>query len=184
MQQYRSFLSPLLLPLTLLVFVGCQQAYMNTAEDRQAIDAIRMQYADAFNNGDAMAVSGLFTEGGQILPPNGPMVMGSQARQEFLNAAIESGATGVMLTSTGMQLQGDLAYDMGMYQITIQPEMGEAMTDMGKYVTLCTRENGEWKIAANIWNSDIPLPEPEMDEEDEEDEEEEEEEDDEEDDQG
>ncbi|MFQ5962049.1 MAG: YybH family protein, partial [Candidatus Methylomirabilales bacterium] len=53
----------------------------------------------------------------------------------------------------------DLAYEMGAYTLTIQPEGGQAQTDTGKYVVVWTRQaDGSWKLAVDIWNSNAPPP--------------------------
>jgi ketosteroid isomerase-like protein len=54
----------------------------------------------------------------------------------------------------------DPAFERGRYDITIAPRAGgEAMDDIGKYITVYQRQaDGSWKIARDIWNSDRPLP--------------------------
>jgi ketosteroid isomerase-like protein len=43
----------------------------------------------------------------------------------------------------------------------IAPEGGQTMSDKGKYlVVMKLQSNGSWKVAVDIWNSDLPQPVP------------------------
>jgi ketosteroid isomerase-like protein len=53
---------------------------------------------------------------------------------------------------------GDLVVDLGTYEMNFQDAKGKPMHDVGKYTTVLRRENGEWKIAVDTWNSDAPMP--------------------------
>ena len=50
---------------------------------------------------------------------------------------------------------GDLALDRGTYKLAVAPK-GTAQTDTGKYVVVWRKVGGEWKAAADIFNSDLP----------------------------
>ena len=53
---------------------------------------------------------------------------------------------------------GDMALDRGTYKLTVAPN-GTAQTDTGKYVVVWRKIGGEWKAAADIFNSDLPVAE-------------------------
>jgi len=72
-------LSLLVLTLAVPFLVSCTTAPKDTtAEDRQAIKAVRKQFSDAFNRGDAAAVAALYTEEAKSLLPNRPMIVGGR----------------------------------------------------------------------------------------------------------
>ena len=50
---------------------------------------------------------------------------------------------------------GDMALDRGTYRMTVAPD-GTEQTDTGKYVVVWRKIGGEWKAAADIFNSDLP----------------------------
>ncbi len=50
---------------------------------------------------------------------------------------------------------GDMALDRGTYRLAVAPN-GTAQTDTGKYVVVWRKVGGEWKAAADIFNSDLP----------------------------
>ena len=56
---------------------------------------------------------------------------------------------------------GNLAYERGIINMDIVPEGGQAMTDKGKYLVVMKRQaDSSWKVAVDIWNSDLPQPVP------------------------
>ena len=129
-----------------------------SAEDSQAINAVRKQYADAFNRGDAAAVAALFADEAKLLPPNSPMIVGREGIQASVQAGIDAGLGDLQATVIELSINGDVAHLVGKYTLTIQPEEDEAISVIGKYVTIWKRENGSWKYDVDIWNSSLPLP--------------------------
>ncbi len=158
MKYHRVALATFLLTLPVLLFVSCERAPEDTAEVRQAIEAINKQFADAVKRGDAAAVAALYTEDARLLPPNGPTLVGREAIQNFFQSNIDAGVSDLQLTILEVGVVRDLAYEIGQYALTIQPEEGEALRDQGKYVVIWKRENGEWKLDVDIFNSSMPLP--------------------------
>ena len=155
-------LSLLVLMLTLLFLLGCAPAPPDTtAEDLQTIKASSEQYVEVFNRGDAAAFAALFTEGAKLLPPNSPMLVGRESIQASVQGFFDAGASNLQSTVIDLHVNGDMAYVVGKYTLTIQPEEGEAISVIGKYVTIWKRENGSWKYDVDIWNSSVPLPVPE-----------------------
>ena len=51
---------------------------------------------------------------------------------------------------------GDMALDRGTYRLAIAPK-GTRETDTGKYVVVWRKIGSEWKAAADIFNSDLPV---------------------------
>ena len=156
-------LSLLVLTLAVPFLVSCTTAPPpdTTAEDSQAINAVRKQFTDAFNQGDAAAVAALYTEEANLLPPNSPMIVDRKGIQAFWQNGIDAGGRDLQLTVIELSVNGDMAYEVGKYTLTIQPEEGEAISDNGKYLVIWKRENGSWKVDVAIFNSSLPLPAPE-----------------------
>ena len=49
----------------------------------------------------------------------------------------------------------DMAYDIGTWSIAFTSDKGPAK-DHGKYVVVWKKVGGDWKVAADIFNSDGP----------------------------
>jgi ketosteroid isomerase-like protein len=72
---------------------------------------------------------------------------------------LELGARSVDIEPIDVREAGDLTIEYGRYTLGIEPEGGEAMTDVGKYVVVHeTREGGSTRILLDCFNSNSPLP--------------------------
>ena len=52
---------------------------------------------------------------------------------------------------------GDMAIDIGAYQMTMNDPKGKPIHDVGKYVTIFKKVGEEWKISVDTFNSDAPI---------------------------
>jgi uncharacterized protein (TIGR02246 family) len=66
-------------------------AQTTTTEVRGAIAAANENFMAAFKRGDAAGMAALYTENGQVMPPNGDLVTGRQAVQMFWQAVMDMG---------------------------------------------------------------------------------------------
>jgi ketosteroid isomerase-like protein len=55
-----------------------------------------------------------------------------------------------------VEAHGDMAYEVG--KLTLKGEDGTVL-DSGKYVVIWKRENGQWRLHRDIWNTSMPAPE-------------------------
>ena len=124
-------------------------AEANTAADEQVIRDLGERWVGLVRNKDAAAIAQLYTEDGALMPPNMPIAKGRPAIQQVWASMLQS--PGFDLTFAPEQVlvstAGDMALDRGTYRL------GE---DTGKYVVVWRRVGGEWKAAADIFNSDRP----------------------------
>lgn len=158
MNYFHKIFTTLLISLILIVFSGCQKTEMNTAQDREAIEAVIGELLKAINSGDAASASGHWSEDGSFLAPNAPLVTGQEEIQSFLQGMIDMGLTELKAKTVKLEVTGDLAYRIGKYELTIQPQGGDSIQDKGKFVQVFKREYGTWKLAASIFNSSMPIP--------------------------
>ena len=162
----------LIIMLSVPFLVGCTTApppppLDTSAADSRAIEAASAQWVDAFNQGDTAALAALYTEEAKLLPPNSQMIVGREGIQAFFQASFDAGEAKVQLTVIELSVSGDIAHVVGKYTFTLQPEDGEAISDNGKYVEIWKRENGTWIMDKDIWNSSVPRPTAEKEEEEE-----------------
>ena len=149
-----------LLVLTLAVpfLVSCTTAPQDTEMIGREFQALDRQFAASIERGDAAGAAALYTEDARLLPPNSDAVVGRDAIQAFMQGMIESGVHDIQFMQAEVHVMGEMAYDRGDVQLSIQPEKGEPMMSKSKYVCVWTPVNGEWKIDVCIWNSSVPLP--------------------------
>jgi len=155
-----------LLVFTLLfVLFSCaerEEEEMDIAQVRAAIEETNFKFCEAFRQGDAAAVASFYTEDATLLPPNSEMIRGRQEIEKLANTMMQMGVWDYILTIVDVFGSDDLAYEIGKYTVTIQPEgQEEPIEDMGKYVVVWKlQEDGSWKLHVDIWNTSMPLPQP------------------------
>jgi ketosteroid isomerase-like protein len=91
-----------------------------------------------------------------VLRSNNPPVRGAAAVREFFFGALDSGLGEVEMEPLRVEVIGDLAYEAGRCKALVPSATGKRREDRGKYLWVCARQsNGEWKIAADCWSSDL-----------------------------
>lgn len=151
--------SPLLL-IALLIFSGCMSTTPGVQDDsasRRRIEEGVAAWTAAVNRGDMSAVADLYTDDAVLMPANGAAVRGREAVRTFFVQALGSmSPRDVKLWSDEIEVCGETAYEVGRYQMTLQPPGAAAMNDRGKYIVIWKRQSdGSWKIARDIFNSDL-----------------------------
>ena len=163
--------SLLLLSAAALLLPGCQAgeapandaaavngvAAVDTAADERAIRGHVDRWLQLVRDRDAAGIANFYAEDGVVMPPNAPIGTGRAAIQQTWASMM--GAPGFELTFVPEQIlvssSGDMALDRGTYRLTVAPN-GTTQTDTGKYVVVWRKIGGEWKVAADIFNSDLP----------------------------
>ena len=120
---------------------------------RAGIEAANAEFAAATSRGDAAAVAAMYTERGQLFPPNERIVEGRAAIERHWKAAFEAGIKSIELTTTEVEGLGDSAVEVGSYALFGKDKM---VVDRGKYLVLWKRVDGVWKLHRDCWNTNQP----------------------------
>jgi uncharacterized protein (TIGR02246 family) len=120
---------------------------------RAAIAAPIAQFMTAFSRGDAAGAAAIYTDDGQVLPPNSEVVSGKQAIQTFWQGAMNMGIKAVKLETVEVEGDGNTAYEVGTF--TLQGAEGQ-MLDAGKYIVIWKQQAGQWKLHRDIFKSSRP----------------------------
>ena len=100
----------------------------------------------------------LYTPDALVLRSNCPPVRGASAVREFFFGALDAGLGEVEVEPLRVEVVGDLAYEAGRCKALIPSATGKRREERGKYLWVCARQtNGEWKLAADCWSSDLTL---------------------------
>jgi len=124
-----------------------------TVDIREAIASANANFMKTFSQGDAAGMADLYTDDGQVLPPNSDFVMGKGAIQMFWQALMDMGIREANLHIGEVEEQGDLAFEVSKF--TLLGEEGQVL-DQGKYIVIWKQENGQWKLHRDIFNSSLP----------------------------
>ena len=131
-----------------VALVGCART-TNVAQEQDALMAKDREWSGVVKDVDKFV--SYFATDATIHAPGMPAVTGSDAiRKTYAEMA---GAPGFALSFTPTRAvvaaSGDMGYTAGTYEMS----MGGG-TEKGKYVTTWKKENGEWKVAEDIFNAD------------------------------
>lgn len=133
----------------------------DTETIRQGIEDLDNQFEQAMLAGDAAAITNFYADDAVVLPPNMPRAEGSEAIRSVWDAMVSAGPlTEATLTTDQVIIpeSGEIAVDVGTYTMSGTGPDGTPYQETGKFVATWKNINGEWKIVADIWNSDTPLP--------------------------
>ena len=123
---------------------------------RTTIEANNTQFIEAFNKGAAAAVANMYAVDARVLPPNAEMIEGRANIQKFWQGAISAGLKMVSLEAVHVETQGNIAVEVGRYTMTVPGAGGITTTDKGKYVVVWKREGRNWRLAVDIFNTNLP----------------------------
>jgi uncharacterized protein (TIGR02246 family) len=136
---------------------GNAAATVNAGADEQEIRGQVDRWLKLVKAKDAAGIAALYVEDGAVMPPNAQIGKGRAAIQQTWAAMMQTPGfdlniiPGEIIVSSS----GDMALDRGTYTLAVSPD-GTAQTDTGKYVVVWRKIGGEWKAAADIFNSDLP----------------------------
>jgi uncharacterized protein (TIGR02246 family) len=120
---------------------------------RKEIEASNAAFSKEYDRGDAKALAQMYTERGQLFPPNEKIVEGRTAIESHWKAAMEAGVKQVVLKTTEVWALGETVAETGTYRLAGKD--GESL-DEGKYVVIWKRVDGNWKLHRDCWNSSQP----------------------------
>ncbi len=93
-----------------------------------------------------------------VLRSNLPPVRGATAVREFFFSALDAGLGEVEVEPVRVEVVGDMAYEAGRCSALVPSATGKRREERGKYLWVFSRQsNGEWKLAADCWSSDLTL---------------------------
>ena len=126
---------------------------MSTSAAQAGIDATNRSFEQAAAGGDAAGMAAIYTEGGQILPPNGEIATGRTAIQTFWQAVLDMGIQKVTLETRELEVHGDTAWEVGKGDLYAA---NDQLVDTAKYIVVWKQEDGVWRWHRDIWNSNNP----------------------------
>lgn len=100
----------------------------------------------------------LYVSDALVLRSNHPPIRGAASVREFFFGALDAGLGEVEVEPLRVDVVGDFAYEAGRCKALIPSSNGKRREERGKYLWVFARQaNGEWKLAADCWSSDLTL---------------------------
>lgn len=142
-----------------ILLLSCKPG-TNVEEVRKAVEEADARQNQAFAAKDLAGLTANYADDAVILPQNGPMITGQEGRETFFKEMVNMVGE-FKFSMSEFDASGDLAYEVGTYNGTMQmPGMG-TVADTGKFVTVWKRQtDGKWKIVADIFNTNLAPPMP------------------------
>lgn len=160
------FILSLTITFVTLLSIGCK-SNNNTSTDtnkdnstkfditalRKIIEEKNSQFTKAHITGDTAFLNNIFTQDAKAFPPNSDVVVGrpaiAAANLEYINLGIKE----FREETTAFYGNEDYLIDEGTYYF----RYGKDNTiDKGKYLNVWKKEDGDWKMFTNMWNTSMP----------------------------
>lgn len=140
---------------------GCGGIGVTTTDSRADENAIRqadLDWSKAAAGKDIEKVLSYYAEDGAVYPPNAPMAAGKPAIRVAWTGMINLPGFGISWAPSRVEAakSGDVGWSTGTYNLTLNVP-GTPANDHGKYVVVWKKQSdGNWKVVADIFNSDVP----------------------------
>ena len=144
---------PILVSLCLLLALRHSSAAPSgDAKLDSAIEKANSEFLTAVKTGDATTIAAPYAENGIFMMPDGSCIKGRAEIEKMYRTGFEKSGPpkSSTLDSKSVVLDGDMAYESGSADITVEKE-GKPITRTSRYLTIWQKStDGEWKIVRNI----------------------------------
>ena len=156
----------LVLIATAILFAACKNpsvtdnavASIDSASQDESVKAhIRKEasnWGDEVRRGDSTAMAAHYAADAIIMPANSEPVKGSDILN-FWGGVVRMGVKDLKLNISDISGDGDVYAETGTLELF---GADNKVLDKGKYVVVWKKENGNWKMYRDIWNSNLPAP--------------------------
>lgn len=129
-----------------------------TISDVDSINSVLASHVNAVNAGDVEANLAGFTDDQVYMPPNRSPVRGKSDLETLIRAGLESFSVNIEMEAEETVVSGDWAFQWGFLRGEMrQRDGGENVTMDWKFMYVYRRQpDGSWKIARDIYNSNLP----------------------------
>ena len=142
-----------------MLLCACTQSSVDVEAERTALRAAADAYHEAGEGLDAEGFASSYTSNGLILPPNEAAVTGRDSAHEFITSFAKAPGASVSFSNMNVDVaaSGDMGYTLADAVITVDGPDGQPIEDKIRDFHLWKKQDGEWKIAIDIWNSENPI---------------------------
>jgi ketosteroid isomerase-like protein len=149
----------------LVLLVSCASTSMQSSgmQPGDAEAAIKLQnqaVSTGALGGNPSFVDSFYASDAVLLPPNAPPVRGRDAIRQLWTAMISSGTFDLKLTTENVIQSGDMATEIGRYDLVVTPKAAGVapVHDVGKYLVSWQKVDGKWQAIADAFSSNNPPP--------------------------
>jgi len=143
------------------VLFSCAPPQPDVAAIRASIEDYNEVLAEAMMKNDTETIMSYYAEGAISMPSNGPLLRGKEEIKKYSDRMHEMGMkiTAAKFITVEVNAAGDLAYEIGTYEMSFEMGKMGSGDDNGKYMSVWKKQaDGSWKVYAEIWNSNKEMP--------------------------
>jgi uncharacterized protein (TIGR02246 family) len=147
-----------LLAATAIFAIGVAFAQTSSGgADEQAIRKLDKEWSAATQSKDASKMAAYYAADGSAFPFNAPIATGKEQIQKVWAGLMALPGFSLSFGPTKIEVakSGEMAYDVGTFELRFDDANGNPATEIGKYVVVWKKQPDEkWKVAADIFNTD------------------------------
>ena len=145
----------------LVLAAGCSQQPpgLSAEAESKAVRALSAEWLAADQARDVEKAVSFYADDAVELASNTPLVEGKEAIRGWYRTWLPEPNNSIRFATVSVEVSasGDMAWERGTYQFTVKTPKGDDV-DTGKYLTVWKKVAGAWKVAADMANSDRPVP--------------------------
>jgi uncharacterized protein (TIGR02246 family) len=147
-----------LLAALLMVGIGVSVAQKpGGSADEQAIRKLDKEWSAAAQSKDAGKMVAYYAEDGSAFPFNAPIATGHEQIQKLWAGLMSMPGFALSFAPTKIEVakSGEMAYDVGTFELKHNDANGALTSTAGKYVVVWKKQaDKQWKAVADIFNTD------------------------------
>ena len=128
------------------------------AQDESAIRAAAQDWGKVIADKNLDQTLSYYAEDAWVYPQNAPIAKTADQRRSVWAAFFATPGASDMegeITRVEVARSGDLAVEFGTFAMTMNDKKGKPITENEKYVVTWKKQaDGNWKVIADIWNTD------------------------------
>jgi ketosteroid isomerase-like protein len=146
--------------LTMVLIVMCAASVAQTGKTSKAEHAIRdadLAWSQAAQSKDLDKTVSFYADNASVLPFNAPIATGKNAIKQVWSSLMAKPGFSLTFAPTKIDIakSGDMAYEVGTFELKMNDAQGNPATTAGKYVVAWKRQpKGDWKAELDIFNTD------------------------------
>jgi len=121
------------------------------------------QWSEAAATKDLERTLAYYSEDAIVLPPNATRAATKETIRKVWKDILATSDLAITWKPAKVKLgkSGEMAWVSGTYELTMNDASGKPANDRGKYLEVWEKQpDGNWKCAADMWNSDLAGPAP------------------------
>jgi len=139
-----------------IAFANSTSSLTDRSADEAAIRKLDVAWSHAAETKDLEGTVAPYAADGSVLPFNAPIATGDVAIRQVWSSLMTKPGFHLTFTPTKIVIaeSGDMAWEVGTFELKLNDAQGNPMTMLGKYVVTWKKLGGTWKVAADIFNTD------------------------------